>query len=53
MTQEESVPDCDDENDTSVEFENTQTVIKQESSNKKEETDNLPNVAYADNLGAY
>ena len=53
MTQEESVPDCDDDNDTSVEYEDTQTEIRQDVSNKKEKTDNLPDLAYADNFDAY
>ena len=53
MTQEESVADCDDDNDTSVEFENTQTEIQQDASNKKEAIQNLPDDAYADNFSAY
>ena len=53
MTQEESVPDCDDDNDTSVEYEDTQTEIRQDVSSKKEKTDNLPDLAYADNFDAY
>ena len=53
MTQEESVPDCDDDNDTSVEFEDTQTEIQQDASNKKEAILNLPDDAYADNFSAY
>ena len=40
MTQEESVPDCDEDNDTSVEFENTQSEIQQDNSNKKKEAEN-------------
>ena len=53
MTQEESVADCDDDNDTSVEFENTQTEIQQDASNKKEAIQNFPDDAYADNFSAY
>ena len=53
MTQEESVPDGDDDNDTSVEFENTQSEIQQDNSNKKKEAENQPDAAYADNFSAY